>query len=153
MRGAAAAAGAEGWAGSAAFDFGIGVLLEPIGSLAAAAVLAGHAGRAGGERSRRALLVAAALIALAAVADGASAWVRLSSGAVPLALAAAWFALAASGLPLQLYVAGTRSVRRQAQLRRRAETALHRTEERFRALTEAPSTSWPSSTATSASPT
>jgi len=135
-RGFAGAAGVEGWPGSAAFDLGIGVLLEPVGSLLAAAVLAGHAERGGGERSRAALLGAAAVMALAALTDGASAWVRVSSGAVPLSIAAAWFALAAGGIPLQLYVAGPPSVRRQAQLRRRAETALHHTEERFRALTE-----------------
>ena len=136
LRGASEAAAAGSWGGLGSLDLWIGLVLEPAGSLACAALLARQARREGGGRAQGLLLGVAALVAASALVDGASAWTRVSAGSVPLFLGALWIGLAAGGLPLQLYVAGSSSVRRQAQLRQRAETALHHTQERFRALTE-----------------
>jgi PAS domain S-box-containing protein len=128
--------GAGGWVGPTGIDFWIGITVEPAGTLVAAALMAQQARSEGSGRGRDLLLGLSVLLVAAAAADAGTAWVRAFAGGVPTYLAALWFGLAAFGLPLELYAAGSRSVRQEGQRRQQAEAALHHTQERFRELTE-----------------
>ncbi len=120
-------------AGDPGLGTAIGVALEPPVTLAAAVLLAGHAR---GERGTGELRAVALLLAVAALSDGATAWLRGPGAPLPGALVVLWFGLTAVGLPLQLHVAARRDLRRLAQLRHQAESELSQSQERFRALTD-----------------
>jgi len=119
--------------GFADLDLAIGVALEPLPTLLAAWVLMRSAWR---EDSARSASVVAALLVVAAFADGISGWTQGRSGEVPLPIGVLWLVLLAVGLPLQLRLASRQDLRRQAGLRERAEAELVESRERFRALTE-----------------
>jgi two-component system cell cycle sensor histidine kinase/response regulator CckA len=140
---------APGWVAAAAIGLGIlratvgarvpelelwvGLTIEPAGSLVAAALLGRCAYR---ERAPASWFAAAGVIALAGVADGASALAREHDGTIPAPLAIAWLLLASAALPIQLQLQARRDQARQTGLRRRAEAELSETRERFRTLTE-----------------
>ena len=115
------------------FELWVGLTLEPATSLAAAGLLARSAR---GDRAPTSWLAAAAVIAVAGLADGASALARELDGSIPVPLALGWLALASVGLLLQLQLQARRDQARQAGLRRRAEAELSESRERFRTLTE-----------------
>src|SRR5262245_4573968 len=88
-----------------AFELWIGVTIEPLTSLVAGALLARRAHQ---DRAPAIWYAAAAVIALAGVADGVSGAVRTYEGTVPIPLAVGWLVLASAGLPLQLQLQARR---------------------------------------------
>jgi PAS domain S-box-containing protein len=120
--------------GLAAVDLSIGVVLEPLPTLAAGWLLV-QRGRA--EPAPRILLAAGVLLGVAGVTDGASAWIQGATGSqLSAGLGVLWMLLLGLALPLQLRAAAQHDARHQAGARQRAEFALRESRERFRALTE-----------------
>jgi len=111
----------------------IGYVVEPAGTLAAAGVLLLGTRQQGAPVS---LVALPPLLALAALADGLSAWDRSVAGAMTAPVGAAWVVLVLLTVPLQIHAVVQRRMGRQERLHRQTQEELRQVRERFRALSE-----------------
>jgi two-component system cell cycle sensor histidine kinase/response regulator CckA len=111
----------------------IALLAEPAGSIAAGLILIPIARR---ERRPLSLMLTPGLLFVAATLDMVSAQGLASEGTLAIPMALAWLAVMAVGLPMQIHVATRQTIRLYDRLRKRSETELRETQDRFRALTE-----------------